>query len=139
MMNRAMTAWSDYKPTKTIWFWSCVGTAVLTMIVGFTAGGWVTSKTATEQAQASTEAAVAQLAAGICVHRFLAAPDAQAKLAALQSADSWKRDTMIEEGGWVTFGDAKTPVDGAADLCASQLMQSNTGAPATMPKTGGAS
>jgi|SRR5690606_16748921 len=138
MSNSPMKAWSDYKPSKTIWLWSCVGAAVLTMIVGFTAGGWVTQSTAAKQAEASTSAAVAQLAAGICVHRFMAAPDAQAKLAALKSADSWKRDSMIEKGGWVTFADAKAPVDGAADLCASKLMQSSEAAATTaVPRISG--
>lgn len=126
MSNSIMKTWSEYKPTKVVWLWSCVGAAVVTMVVGFSAGGWVTGKTATEQAEASTSAAVAQLAASICVHRFMAAPDAQTALAALQSADSWKRDSMIEEGGWVTFADAKTPVDGAADICAGKLMTPST-------------
>ena len=137
MSNSPMKAWSDFKPSKTIWLWSCVGAAVVTMIVGFTAGGWVTQNTAAKQAQASTDAAVAQLAAGICAHRFMAAPDAQAALAALKGADSWKRDTMIEKGGWVTFADAKAPVEGAAGLCASKLMES--GAASTAPRTSGAS
>jgi len=122
MFNKAMTDWNAYKPSKTLWLWSCVGVAVLTMIVGFTAGGWVTEKTATQQAQASSTAAVAQLAANVCAHRFMAAPDAQAALATLKGADSWKRDTMIEKGGWVTFADAKNPVDGAAALCAEKLL-----------------
>ena len=56
----------------------------------------------------------------------MAGPDGQTALAALQSADSWKRDSMIEEGGWVTFADAKTPVDGAADICAGKLMTPST-------------
>ncbi|MBO9355488.1 hypothetical protein GG851_15965 [Bordetella petrii] len=139
MSNSPMKAWSDYKPSKTIWLWSCVGAAVVTMIVGFTAGGWVTGSTAAKQAEASTNAAVAQLAAGICAHRFMAAPDAQAALAALQSADSWKRDGMIEKGGWVTFADAKAPVDGAADLCATKLMESSAKTTSAMPRTAGAS
>ncbi|HYG41701.1 MAG TPA: hypothetical protein VEA17_02150 [Bordetella sp.] len=141
MSNSPMKTWSDYKPSKTIWLWSCVGAAVLTMVVGFSAGGWVTGATAAKQAEASTQTAVAQLAAGICVHRFMAAPDAQAALAALQSADSWKRDSMIEKGGWVTFADAKAPVDGAADLCASKLMEPATSATTApvVPRTSGAS
>lgn len=122
MSDSITKTWSEYKPSKTIWLWSCVGAAVVTMVVGFSVGGWVTGKTATEQAEASTSAAVAQLAASICVHRFMAAPDAQTALSALKAADSWKRDSMIEEGGWVTFADAKAPVDGAADICASKLM-----------------
>lgn len=121
MSNETMKNWGQYKPTKTVWFWSCVGASALTMIVGFTAAGWVTRGTAAERAQASTEQAVATLAAGICANRFLAADDAAAKLATLKDMDSWKRDTFIEEGGWVTFASMDEPVDGAAELCASQL------------------
>ena len=121
MSNETMKNWGQYKPTKTVWFWSCVGASALTMIVGFTAAGWVTRGTAAERAQASTEQAVATLAAGICANRFLAADDAAAKLATLKDMDSWKRDTFIEEGGWVTFASMEEPVDGAAELCASQL------------------
>jgi hypothetical protein len=121
MSNEMMKNWSEYKPTKTVWLWSCVGAAALTMVVGFTGAGWVTSGTAAERVQASTEQAVATLAASICANRFLAAEDAGAKLATLKEMDSWKRDTFIEEGGWVTFASMKKPVDGAAELCASQL------------------
>ncbi|TEA77790.1 hypothetical protein [Allopusillimonas ginsengisoli] len=129
MSERMMNNWENFKPSKTLWFWSCAGTAALTMIIGFTAGGWVTGGTATEQAQASTKQAVAQLAANICTNRFNAAPDASAKLAALKETDSWKRDTFIEEGGWVTFADTQKPVAGAAELCASQLLAADTATP----------
>ncbi len=122
MSNEMMKNWNEYKPTKTVWFWSGVGAAALTMVVGFTAGGWVTSGTAAERTEASTELAVATLAANICTNRFLAAADADAKLAALKETDSWKQDTFIEEGGWVTFANMEEPVDGAAELCANQLV-----------------
>ena len=122
MPNETMKNWGEYKPTKTLWLWSGVGVAALTMIVGFTAGGWITGGTAAERVDASTEQAVATLAANICANRFLAATDAGVKLAALKETDSWKRNTFIEEGGWVTFASMKEPVDGAAELCASQLV-----------------
>ena len=38
--------WSDARPTKTVTFWCCVASAVLTMIIGFGWGGWVTGGTA---------------------------------------------------------------------------------------------
>lgn len=122
MSNEMLKNWGEYKPTKTIWLWSAVGAAALTMVVGFTAGGWMTSGTAAEHTQASTEQAVATLAANICANRFLAATDAQTKLTALKATDSWKQDTFIEEGGWVTFANMEQPVDGAAELCADQLV-----------------
>ena len=52
--------WSDARPTKTVVFWSCVATMVVTMIVGFTWGGWVTGGTALKMAEASGEDAVAK-------------------------------------------------------------------------------
>jgi alpha/beta superfamily hydrolase len=127
--------WSAYQPSKTVWLWSCVAAAALTMIVGFSWGGWVTGGTATKQAEAAGEQAAAQLAANICVHRFLAAPDAQAKLAELKEADSWKRDTFVEKGGWVTFAEMKEPVDGAAELCAEQLASAEAPAATTAEAT----
>lgn len=123
--------WSAYQPSKAIWFWSCIGAAVLTMVVGFSWGGWVTGGTATKQAQAAGEQAAAQLAANICVHRFLAAPDASAQLAELKKEDTWKRDSFVEKGGWVTFAKMKEPVDGAAKLCAQQLASADLPAAAT--------
>ncbi len=129
MSEGKMKNWEQFKPSKTLWFWSCAGAAVLTMVVGFTAGGWVTNGTATEQAQNSTQQAVAQLAANICTSRFSASPDAGAMLTTLKETDSWKRDSFIEEGGWVTFADMKQPVDGAAELCADQLLAADTATP----------
>ncbi|MBF6616103.1 MAG: hypothetical protein ITG07_05185 [Candidimonas sp.] len=129
MSNETMNKWDQYRPTKTIWLWSCAGAAALTMVVGFTAGGWVTGGTAAQQAETSTEAAVAQLAASICANRFLAAPDAQYQLTQLQEVDSWKQDSFIEEGGWVTFANMEHPVEGAADLCAEKVLAGNPVAP----------
>lgn len=128
MSNETMNRWGQYRPSKTVWFWSCAGTAVLTMAVGFGAGGWVTAGTAAEQVASSSEQAVATLAASICANRFLAAPDAQTQLTQLKEIDAWKQDNFIEDGGWVTFASMEQPVDGAADLCADKVLAGNTAA-----------
>ncbi len=126
MPNEMMKNWEQYRPTKTVWFWSCAGAAVLTMVVGFTAGGWVTGGTAAQQIATSSETAVAKLAANICAHRFLAAPDAQYQVTQLKEVDSWKQDSFIEKGGWVTFANMDQPIDGAASLCANKVLAVNT-------------
>ena len=51
----------EYQPSKTLWFWSVAGTAVLTMIVGFTAGGWTTAGTASEMAKNEGHESVVKL------------------------------------------------------------------------------
>lgn len=115
--------WEDYRASKTVVFWCCAGCAVATVIVGFAWGGWVTGGNAGLMAtQAATEAR-AELAATICVERFTKGPDATAKLASLKGIeDSWKQDKFIEEGGWVTLPGTVNPIDGAAALCARQLI-----------------
>src|SRR3546814_16155839 len=97
MPNETIQNLSRYQPTKTVWFWSSVGVAALTMVVGFTAGGWVTSSTAAQQIETSSQQAVATLAANICANRFLTAPDAQYQVAQLKEVDSWKQDSFIEK------------------------------------------
>jgi hypothetical protein len=115
-----------------MWFWSCVACVVLTMLIGFTWGGWVTGGTAEGRVASASEDARAELAAQICVHRFLEADDAKAQLAAFKEKDFWNRDGFVEDGGWVTFAGMKEPVDGAAELCAEQL------ADAELPAAGAA-
>jgi hypothetical protein len=115
----------SYRPSKTIWFWSTAGAVVLTVIVGFTWGGWVTGGSAMDRAKDAAEDAKAALAADICAYRFLGASDAGAQLAALKEASSYNRRSVIEKGGWVTLAGAKEPVDGAAQLCADHLMKAD--------------
>jgi hypothetical protein len=111
-----------YQPSKTIWFWSLVGAVVLTMVVGFMWGGWVTGGTAADRAEGAAEDAVAELAGSICAHRFLEAPDAGTQLSALKEKTSYQRGAFVEDGGWVTFAGAEKPVQGAGTLCAELLM-----------------
>ncbi|MBZ9672806.1 hypothetical protein FJ970_12790 [Mesorhizobium sp. B2-1-8] len=111
----------DYQPSKTIWFWSVVGAAVLTMIVGFTAGGWTLAGTAAEMAKTSAIKARAELVANLCVQKFVTASDASQNLAKLKETSSYQRDGFISDGGWVKLAGMKKDAPGAADLCADKL------------------
>lgn len=102
--------------------WSCAGCVVATIVIGFTWGGWVTGGTATKMAADAAAGASAHLAAADCVRRFESGPNATAELAALKKADSFDRSDMIEKGGWATMPGSKNPVEGAALLCAQQLV-----------------
>lgn len=115
--------WEQFRPTKVLWFWSCVGAIVVALILGFTVGGWVTGGTAREMAQAAREDGRAQLAAAICVDSFVASPKFAANLAALKKEDSWAQDSFISDAGWVTLAGMDEPVDGAAEICAEKLIE----------------
>lgn len=109
--------WADYRASKATVFWSCVAVAVLTVVVGFNWGGWVTGGTAQEMAQEARR----DLAATFCVERFLAAPDAGAQHASLMETGSWQRDDFVQKGGWAKLPELDRPVTGVADLCADKL------------------
>jgi hypothetical protein len=121
-----------YRPSKTALFWACTGCVVLATIVGFSWGGWVTGGTAREMAVNSAAQARQELAAVICVDRFMATPDAGVKLAALKAiTSSYGQSKFVEDGGWAIIVPASaTATDDykardndrkAAGLCAEEL------------------
>jgi hypothetical protein len=123
--------WAAFRPSKAVWLWSCVACVVATMVVGFAWGGWTTGGTAEKMASDAAGHAQAELAATVCVAKFMGAPDAAAQLATLKKTDSWQRDELIQKGGWAKLtGLEKAPSD-AADLCAEKLASME--APAVKP------
>jgi hypothetical protein len=124
--------WESYRPSKAAWFWSCVTCVIATLVVGFTAGGWMTANGAAQMADTAADAARDKLVAAICVSRFESSADASAQLAMLKKAATWDRDYFIQKGGWVTVPGSKEPVAGAADLCVKQLLTAAV-PPATAP------
>jgi hypothetical protein len=78
----------EYQASKTVLFWACAGSVIAATIVGFSWGGWVTGGSAPEMAEDSAAQARQELAAVVCVDRFMAAPDAGVQLTALQEIES---------------------------------------------------
>ena len=114
--------WSDLQPSKTMLFWSCAGSVVVALVVGFTWGGWVTGGTAREMAETAGDESRYELASVICVEKFLAAPDAQARLAELKATgSSYSQRQFIEAGGWAVMPTKDEAARQAADLCAKVL------------------
>ncbi|NLS07977.1 hypothetical protein HGP14_32690 [Rhizobium sp. P32RR-XVIII] len=113
--------WRNYKPTKTLWVWSMIGVSVLTMVLGFTMGGWTTGGRASVMASNAAKQATSELVASMCVQNFVTGTDAAKNLAALKETSSWQRNDFIEKGGWMTIAGLDEKVDGAADLCAETL------------------
>lgn len=85
----------EYQASKTRWFWSVVCAAVLKMIVGFTAGGWTTARTASEMAKTSAIKARAELVANLGVEKFITASNASENLAKLKGPSSYQGDSFI--------------------------------------------
>ena len=120
----------DYQASKTVLFWACAGSVVAALIVGFSWGGWVTGGTAQEMAEDSAAQARQQLAAVVCVDRFMGAPDAGVQLTALKEiTTSRAQGKFVEDGGWAIIVPASSPTDykarsdhrEAAGVCAEEL------------------
>lgn len=118
-----MEKFRDFKAGKATLFWSCAACSVATMVVGFTWGGWVTGGSAQERADVAAQQATADLAADVCVKRYLASPEARVSLTALIEQSSYSRKGTLEDGGWVTLGGREKPVTGAGGLCAERLAE----------------
>jgi hypothetical protein len=114
--------WADLQPSKTMLFWSCAGSVVVALVVGFTWGGWVTGGTARDMAETAGDDSRYELASVICVEKFLAAPDAQDQLAELKAIDSsYRQRQFIEAGGWAVMPNKDEAARQSADLCAKVL------------------
>lgn len=119
--------WDEYRPSKAIWFWSCVVCLIAPIVIGFTWGGWVTAGSASRMQTQAGEEARAELAATYCVSKFERASDEAAQLAALKKTESWQRDDFLDKGGWTRLPGLQKPVNGAAELCAQQLLTTTLG------------
>jgi hypothetical protein len=95
--------------------------AVATMFVGFYWGGWSVSSTADKMAKERSELAVVAALAPVCVAKFRALPDAEAKQVALSKVDSWKRgDEFPKE--FVTLPGESYPSSALVDACSTLLL-----------------
>ena len=120
----------QYRASKAVLFWACAGSVIVATVVGFSWGGWTTGGSAREMAENSAAQARQELAAVVCVDRFMAAPDAGVQLTALQELErSYQQGKFVADGGWAIIVPASSPTDyttrtddrKAAGLCAEEL------------------
>ena len=109
--------WRNLRPTKVFVFWSWGAVAVLTTMVGFIAGGWMTEATS----QKLAEDAIVMRLSPICVGQFNQHPERSQKLQELKAIDSWKRREFVELQGWATMPGEEKPDRRVADECVRLL------------------
>jgi hypothetical protein len=95
--------------------------AVVTMIVGFNWGGWVTGGTARELVQKSTSSAVISALSPICVDKFQHSAEVTTNMAELKKVSSYQQGSFIEKGGWATMPGGDGANSAVARACAEML------------------
>jgi hypothetical protein len=113
--------WSDSRPTKTAVFWSWLAAVVVTLIVGFTWGGWVTGGTARSMAQGMGDDAVLKRLTPICLVQFKHDPMKDQKLKEFKAVNSWEQGDYVKKQGWATMPGEQEPDGKVADACAKLL------------------
>jgi hypothetical protein len=112
--------WNKARPTKTMVFGIAVVVIILTIVVGFNWGGWVTGGAAQEM----TTDAVAQRLSLICVGQYNQDPQKEQKLNEFQDTSPYQRDNYVKEQGWATMPGEDQPDNKVADSCAKLIAQS---------------
>lgn len=103
--------------------WGVVLGSLVTMIVGFSWGGWTTGSGVDRIATERTQAAVTAALVPVCMEKSKADPASAKKLGVLKALTSSfdQRDAVLKDG-WATVGAGEANRD-VADLCASQLVK----------------
>ena len=113
--------WAKTRPTKTLVFWLCAACVALTLMVGFTWGGWVRGATARSMAEAGAEEAVVKHLAPICVVQFQEDPERDRKLKELRGMSAYERGDYVKKQGWAKMPGAGEADGKVADECAKMI------------------
>lgn len=107
--------------------WGAVIGAILTMIVGFSWGGWTTSGTARQEAMKQADAAVTAALVPICLAEGKNDLGRAKKLGELTAiTSSYEQTEFVMKTGWATFPGQADPNRGVAEACASALLKTAT-------------
>lgn len=98
--------------------------SVLTMIIGFGWGGWVTAGTADQAARQEANAAVTSALTPFCLAKAKMDPAGAKKLGELRAIDySYQQQQFVMEAGWASMPGSEEPNRQVAEACAAQLLK----------------
>ena len=104
--------------------WGAVLGGILTMIVGFSWGGWTTSSTARQQAVMQADTAVTTALVPICLAGKKADVAYAKKLGELTAiTSSYEQTEFVMKTGWATFPGQPDPNRAVAEACAAALLK----------------
>jgi dienelactone hydrolase len=104
--------------------WGAVIGSILTMIVGFSWGGWTTSGTANQAAIQRADAALTTAFVPICLAQEKVDGTKGKKLDELKAiTSSYEQTDFVMKAGWATFPGTADPNRNVAEACASALLK----------------
>jgi predicted dienelactone hydrolase len=104
--------------------WGVIVGSVMTMIMGFSYGGWTTSSSAARLAQQQADAAVTTALVPICIAQSKADRTALKKMAELKAlTSSFDQRDFVTKTGWATVPGTHDPNHEVAEACAVALLK----------------
>jgi predicted dienelactone hydrolase len=104
--------------------WGAVAGSVVTMIIGFSYGGWTTSSTTARVAKVQADAAVTTALVPLCIAKSKADAAAVRKMGELKAlASSYDQRDFVTKTGWATVPGSDDPNHDVAEACAAALLK----------------
>jgi predicted negative regulator of RcsB-dependent stress response len=104
--------------------WGVVVGSILTMVIGFSWGGWTTRSTAQQEALTHADAAVTAALVPICLAGEKADVARVKKLGELRAINSsWEQTEFVMKTGWATFPGQTEPNRAVAEACAAGVLK----------------
>jgi pimeloyl-ACP methyl ester carboxylesterase len=104
--------------------WGAVVGSVVTMIIGFSWGGWTTSSTAARLAKIQADTAVTTALVPLCIAKSKADGAVVKKMGELKAlASSYDQRDFVTKTGWATVPGSEDPNRDVAEACAAALLK----------------
>jgi hypothetical protein len=98
--------------------------AVATMVIGFSSGGWYTTKSAERLADDRSSVAVIDALVPVCVAQSKLDPDGATKITAMtKMVTSYEQRDYVMKAGWATTSGEESPNGAVATACADVLLK----------------
>jgi hypothetical protein len=104
--------------------WGAVAGSVLTMIVGFSYGGWTTGGTASRLAKQQADTAVTAALVPLCIAQSKADRTVVKKMGELKTlTSSYDQREFVTKTGWATVPGSEDANTDVAEACAAALLK----------------
>jgi hypothetical protein len=98
--------------------------AVATMVIGFSQGGWYTTKSAEKLADDRTSVAVVAALVPVCVAQSKLDPNGAAKITEMtKMVTSYEQRDYVMKAGWATAAGEESANGAVATACADVLLK----------------
>ena len=104
--------------------WGAVAGSLITMIIGFSYGGWITTGTAGRLAQQQADTAVTTALVPLCIAQSKADRTVLKKMGELRALTSpYDQRDFVTKTGWATMPGSPDPNRDVAEACAAALLK----------------